>query len=85
MNMNKCHDPLSVLGGSRAGGGSSRKLDECDVGISDTLADEVLRTISTGAAVAGKGGSSDIGDAVKDVRTFEQAMHLKVCEELTRR
>ena len=37
--------------------------DEGDVGVGNTLADKVLRAVTASAAVVGKSGGSDIGDA----------------------
>ena len=64
MNSEKGHSICSVLAGCRARrGGGGWKRDEGDIGIRDTLADEVLRAVSTSTAVAGKSGGTDIGEA----------------------
>jgi len=64
MNTEKGHSLCSVLAGCRARrGGGGGKRDEGDIGIGDTLAYEVLRTVATGTAVAGKSGGTDIGEA----------------------
>jgi hypothetical protein len=55
-----------------------RKLNEGDVSVSDTLADKVLGTITTGAAVVGKSGGSDIGDAVEDFSISEETIYSEV-------
>lgn len=86
MSTEKSHSLFSVLAGCRARrGGGGGKRNEGDIGIGDTLADEVLRTVATGTAVAGKSRSTDIGEAAGTVSTFEQTMHSMVWEELTRR
>lgn len=64
MNTEEGHSLCSVLAGCRARrGGGGGKRDEGDIGIRDTLADEVLRAVATGTAVAGKSGGTDIGEA----------------------
>lgn len=46
------------------------ELDKGDVGVRDSLADEVLGTIASGTAVIGEGGSSDIGDPDETISNY---------------
>lgn len=89
MNTEEGHILCSVLAGCRARrGGGGGKRDEGDIGIRDTLADEVLRAVATGTAVAGKSGGTDIGEAegmlanLNELRTQRYGKNLLVADTL---